>query len=255
VIPVGIFKNTNAYGSMSAQLWGKDALGGLDAAQASNKLLGAGGLVGVVILGPDSKVLWKGSSPFNGSTFYTVAGNPPVPFHDLREAITPLLDQGLFGGLTVPAAAQPIAKLLRVGNLPTAQAMLGALKGDASVTAFKTEMTARLEKLRQDKRALFDDCVKAEKTWDAFKIGMSYVKSFPKAADLADVKAALKIVQASPAVKSNLASKSMYAQLAASGFGTRSKPALAAPTSAAMGQIAQKYGETEFGKYASSIAK
>jgi hypothetical protein len=237
---------------MSAQLWGKDALGGLDAAQAANKLLGSGGLVGVVILGPDAKVLWKGSSPFNGSTFYTVAGNPPVPFHDLREAITPHLDKGLLGGLTVPASAQPVAKLLRAGNLPAAQAMLGGLKGDA--TSFKTELTARLEKLRQDKRALFDDCVKAEKTWDAFKIGMSYVKSFPKAADLADVKAALKLVQASPAVKNNLASKSMYAQLAASGFGTKSKPALAAPTSAAMGQVAQKYGETEFGKYASSIA-
>lgn len=238
---------------MSGQLWGKDALGGLDAAQASNRFLGAGASVGVVILGPDSKVLWKGSDPFKGSTFYTVAGNPPVPFHDLREAITPHLEKGLLGGLTVPVAARPIAKLLRAGNVAVAQAMLGGLKGDASVTAFKEQLTERLEKLRQEKRALLDELVKAEKPWDAFKVGMSYVKSFPKAPDLAEVKTAIKEVQGSPVVKSNLASKSAYAQLAAAGYGTRSKASLAPQTAAAMGQIAQKFGDTEFGKYASTI--
>lgn len=182
-------------------------------------------------------------------------GNPPVPFHDLREGITPHLDKGLFGGLKVPPAAKPVVKAFRAGNVPMALAMLSALKGDAAVTAFKEEVTKRAETLRQEKRALFDDLVKAEKAWDAYKAGVSYVKCFPKAPDLAEVKDALKAVQGSALVKSNLTSKGAYAQLAASGFGSRSKPSLADPTSVAMGQMAQKYGETEFGKYAASIAK
>ena len=252
MIPIGVYKNPNAFGSMSAQLWGKDALTGLDAAMASSKLLGAGATVGVAIVGPDGKVLWKGSDPFKGSTFYTIAGNPPVPFHDLKEGITPHLDKGLLGGLTIPAAAKPFVKVLRTGNLAAAQAMLAGLKGDA--TAFKEELSARLEKLRQEKRALFDELVKAEKSWDAFKVGMSYVKSFPKAPDLAEVKAALKDVQGSAAVKNNLAAKAAYGQLAQAGFGSRSKASLAAQSSAAMGTIAQKYGDTEYGKFAAIIA-
>jgi hypothetical protein len=240
---------------MSAQLWGKDALTGLDAAMASSKLLGAGATVGVAIIGPDGKILWKGSDPFKGSTFYTVPGNPPVPFHDLKEAITPHLETGVLGGLTVPEAAKPIVRLLRSGNVATAQAMLAGLKGDAAVMSFKTQLQERLEKLRVEKRALFDELVKAEKMWDAFKVGMSYVKCFPKAPDLAEVKEALKGVQGSPAVKANLASKGSFSQLAASGFGSKSKTSLEGPTRGAMGQIAQKYGETEFGKYAASIAR
>lgn len=184
-----------------------------------------------------------------------IEGNPPVPFHDLKEGVTPHLDKGLFGGLTVPAAAKPMVRMFRAGNLPLAAAMLAALKGDAKVTAFKDEVTNRLEALRKDKRALFDELVKAEKPWDAYKAGISYVKCFPKAADLAEVKDALKAVQASPVVKSNLTSKSSFAQLATSGFGSRSRPSQADPTSAAMGQLGQKFGETEFGKYATSIAK
>src|SRR5688572_13561077 len=122
---------------MSAQLWGKDALGGLDAARAANKLLGEGRLIGVAVVGPDGKVLFRGSDPFKGSYFYSVPGNPPVPFHDLKEGITPHLDKGLFGGLKVPSAAKPMIKMFRAGNLPVALAMLSALKGDAAVTSFK----------------------------------------------------------------------------------------------------------------------
>jgi hypothetical protein len=240
---------------MSAQLWGKDSLGGLDAARAANKLLGEGRLIGVAIVGPDGKVLFRGSDPFKGSTFYTVEGNPPVPFHDLKEGITPHLDKGIFGGLKVPSAAKPMIKMFRAGNIPVGMAMLAALKGDAAVASFKDEVTARLEAMRKEKRALFDDLVKAEKSWDAYKVGMSYAKCFPKAPDLAEVKDALKAVQGSPAVKSNLTSKGAYSQLASNGFGSRSKPSLADGTSAAMGQMAQKYGETEFGKYAASIAR
>ncbi|RPH50475.1 MAG: hypothetical protein EHM91_02015, partial [Planctomycetota bacterium] len=184
-------------------------------------------MIGVAIVGPDGKVLFRGSDPFKGSYFYSVPGNPPVPFHDLKEGITPHLDKGLLGGLKVPSAAQPMLKFLRVGNLAAAQAMLPGLKGDATVTAFKDELTSRLDALRKEKRALFDDLVKAEKSWDAFKVGMSYVKCFPKAPDLAEVKDALKAVQGSPAVKSNLTSKGAYSQMAAAGFGSRSKPTLA----------------------------
>lgn len=207
----------------------------------------------MVILGPDGTVLYRGSDPFKGSTFYTVPGNPPLPFHDLKQGITPHLEKGLFGGLTVPAAAKPVVKLFKSGNVAAGQVMLNSLKGDAA--AFKEEVQKRLEQSRQDRRALFDSLVKAEKSWDAFKVGMSYVKCFPKAPDLADVKEALKGVQGSPAVKANLASKGSFSQLAASGFGSKSKTSLEGPTRGAMGQIAQKYGETEFGKYAASIAR
>ena len=255
VVPIGLYAKPNAYHSMNTQLWGKEALGGLDAARAANKLLGDGRLIGIAIVGPDGKVLWRGSDPFKGSYFYSVPGNPPVPFHDLKEGITPHLDKGLFGGLKVPVVAKPILKLFRAGNIAVAQAMLAGLKGDVAVTSFKEELTKRIETMRQEKRALFDELVKAEKAWDAYKVGLSYVKCFPKAPDLTEVKDAIKILQGSVVVKSNLASKGAYSQLASSGFGSRSKPTLADPTSVAMGQMAQKYGETEFGKYAASIAR
>ena len=212
-------------------------------------------MIGVAVIGPDGKVLFKGSSPFNGSTFYVMPGNPPVPYHDLKQGVTPHLGKGLFGGLTVPPAAKMAVKFLRAGNVATGMAMISALKGDANVSAFRDEMMNRLEALRKEKRALFDELVKAEKSWDAYKVGMSYVKCYPKAADLAEVKELVKGLQANPAVKNNLTSKGAYASLAGSGFGSKSKPTLAAPTSAAMGQMSQKYGDTEYGKYAASIAR
>ncbi|HYF00204.1 MAG TPA: hypothetical protein VEJ18_14885 [Planctomycetota bacterium] len=226
---------------------------GLDAKQAASKLLGEGQTVGVAILGPDGKVLWKGSDPFKGAFFYPGPGNPPVPFVDLQRAIEPHLDKGLLGGLKVPKAAEPVAKQIRTGNLATAQLMLAGLKGDPDVMSFKDVLLERLEKLRAEKRALFDGLVAAEKSWDAYKVGTSYVKSWPKASDLAEVKEALKKLQSAPAVKDNLAAKAAFSQVAATGFGSRSKASASAQASASMAQIAEKYGATEYGKLAALL--
>lgn len=223
---------------------------GLDAKRASSKLLGDGQLVGVAIVGPDGKVLWKGSDPTKGSYFYQVPGNPPVPFHDLQKAIEPHLEKGLLGGLKVPKAAEPIARQIRTANLATAQLMLAAYKGDAEAMAFKDALLERFEKLRAEKRALVDDLVAGEKPWDAYKVGTSYVKSFPKAKDLAEVKDALKGLQSTPIVKDNLAAKAAFAPLAAAGWGSRSKASGNPQASAGMAQIAHKYGHTEYGKLA-----
>ncbi len=255
MITVGLYKNPAAFASVSAQLWGKDAIAALDAKETASRFLGAGTTVGIAILDPEGKVAWKGSDPFKGSTFYTLPGNPPVPYHDFTQGITPYLDKGLLGGLTVPPAGKPVAKLLRTGNLAGAQAVLATLKGDASIEAFKRTLEDRLEALRRQKWNLFDDLMKAEKAWDAYKVGLSYVRCFPKAPDLAEKKDALKALQANPVVKDNLAAKDAFAKLAASGFGSRGKASMHSQVSVAMGQIAQKFGNTEFGGYAGMIAK
>lgn len=153
----------------------------------------------------------------------------------------------------MPKAAEPVAKQIRTANLATAQLMLAALKGDADVMSFKDALLERFEKLRAEKRALFDGLVAAEKSWDAFKVGASYVKAWPKAADIAEVKEALKKLQSSPAVKDNLAAKAAFAQVAAAGYGSRSKASSSAQASAGMAQIAQKFGETEYGKLAALL--
>jgi len=208
--------------------------------------------VGVVILDPDLRVVWKGSDARKGSTFYQVDGNPTMPFYDLKQNITSHMDKGLLGGLTVPAPAQPIARMIRSGNLAGAQAMLGALKGEA-LASFKQTLEERLENLKKNKRDLIEQFSKAEKPWEAYKVAQSYVRCFPKAADVNDMKALVKVLQESAVVKSNLAAKEGYARLASSGFGSRSKASAITQSVAAMGQFAKKYADTEYGKYAAAV--
>ncbi len=210
---------------------------------------------GIVILDPEGKVVWKGGDAHKGAFFYNTEGKPPIPFADLRTNITPLFDQGLLGGLDVPSNAKPIAKLIKLGNLAGAQALLTRLSGSGPSGEFKEKLVARLEDLRKQKLALFESLASAEKLWEAYKVGDSYVRCFPKAPDLSKIKSAVAALKMKPQVKDNLASQSLFTKVASMAFGSKAKAGADEQAPSLLNKLASKYEGTEFAEYATALAK
>lgn len=230
-------------------------MGALDARNVANRAFGGDvPNAGVVIIDAEGNVAFRGSDANKGSTFYMMPGNPPVPFQDLKANVEKYFDQGLLAGLQVPVQGKMVVKLLKAGNLAQAQAVLASLKGDL-VATFKKTLEERLEALRKKKRELFDGLLKAEKVWDAYKAGQSYVRCFPKAPDVAEVKESIKGLQTNAIVKSNLAAKESFSRIAASGFGSRSSKSAAQQMTPAAEAVAAKYADTEYGRHAANLAK
>jgi hypothetical protein len=236
---------------MSSTLWGKEALCALDTGEATYRSFGAG----IVILDPEGKIIWKGGDPTKGSYFYQGPGAPPVPYEDLKKHIEPHLKKGLLGGLSIPAQAKPVADALKAGDLAGAQARLVALGTSGPAGDFRKEIQGRLEDLRKRKLELFDELSKAGKSWEAFKVGQSYVRCFPKAEDLSKVKGAVSTLQSNAEVKQNLTAKQNFVMITSQAYGSKAKAGSSTQAAPAIGQIAKRYAETEFGRYASDLAK
>ena len=196
----------------------------------------------------------KGGDPRKGNYFtITPEGKPTVAFSLLQEGLKPLLDKGLLGGLTIPPNAKPIAALIKSGDLAAAQTALAGLKSDGPSGEFKKALLDRFAELRKSKRELFDELVKAEKPWDAYKAGQSYVRCFPKADDVSKVKSAVETLKMNALVKSNLSARTSFMQVASLAFSSKSKSGAADQAGPALDQIVKKYSDTEFGRYASSV--
>ena len=81
----------------------------------------------------------------------------------------------------MPFALRPVAEAVKTGQLGAAQLLLKRAPNAGDVGEFKKTLLERLEALRAKKRALFDSLVAADRKWDAYKVGSSYVRCFPKA--------------------------------------------------------------------------
>lgn len=237
---------------MVKALWAADGLNALDARNVVNRTYDG---AGVVILDADGNVAWKGLAPNKGSFIVPSAGKAPLPFYELQKNIKPLLEKGLLGGLTVPSNAKPIAKLIKLGNLAGAQVLLKRLSGSGPSGEFKEALTTRFEELRKRKLALFEEMQKAEKLWEAYKAGDSYVRCFPKADDVSNVKSAVYALKSKKAVKDNLSAKSTYTKIAALAYGSKKRAGATSQAVPLLEKLVQKYDGAEFADYSKKLMR
>ncbi len=263
LIAVAHFKKPERFKGLSTSLWGKASIPVcLDAKGAVNRFLGKGSKVGVVVLDPEGKVVYADGSPHYGSGISVTADGRKIKLviQDLKKGLAKTLDKGLLAGLKVPARFKLLAKAIKLGQMDAAQALLKKIPDNETYKAFKGELTARFEKLRKKKKALFDKMVEEKKEWEAYKVGSSYVRCFPRATDASTVKSAVRKLKYKPVVKENMTAMKMYKKVVNYAFGARSMPTREKPKAEkkareALRQIAKKFSGTEFGKYSAEFTQ
>lgn len=256
LIPIGLFKSPVRFRSMAKMLWGDDYVCGLDAREATyKKLRGDSASAGIIVFGPEGDVLWRGSDPHKGSHFYPEAGRPKVPFADLKKGISAHLKQGLLAGLDIPIQADMIAKAIKCGQLAQAQAYLSQVPKSGALGEFRTALETRFEELRKKKLAHFEELQKAGKDWDAYKVGSSYARCFPRAKDAMKIKSTVRKLAMKKDVRDNLDAKRAFANVVPRVYGSKGKASLRMQAKPALRQIAAKYPKTEFGGACAAIVR
>lgn len=242
---------------MANAFWGSDYVCGLDAnTTAYDRIRGQEKRSAVVIVGPDGELLCRAVDPSQGA-FRLIREDKEVtvPCAVLMDEIQKHLDKGLLAGVAIPEQARLIATAIKCGRLAEAQAYLTAIPDKSPLAELKKTLQARFEDLRKSKLALFEELLKAGKEWDAYKVGESYLRCFPKAEDATKVRTALaKLAQQQP-VRDNLKAKQTYASIAAKVYGSKGQLKLAPQASSALQQIATTMPETEYGAIAAQMSK
>jgi hypothetical protein len=254
-VPIGVFGRPQRFKSLSGKLWGQEISCGLDPGMLINRTLGRGIRdCGVVIFGPDGKALWRGLN-FRHSTMVFRGSRKLLIPSELEKRVKPHLSKGILGGVEIPPMLKPIAALIKAGRLGQAQLMISRLPSRAPYGELKQTVLGRLEEVRTKKRALFDELVAAEKKWDAFKVGSSYVRCFPRAKDASKVRSALSSLKMRPPVKDEYAAKQNFTRLAVLGYGSFARGGSGSRVHAVMASLAKKYPDTEFGRFADALSK
>jgi hypothetical protein len=249
-----VFKQSNRFKSLSATVWGKDVPRALDVGDLANRTFAKSApQAAAVVLGPDGSVLWQGSKLTLGGSYYPTAGRPPVPYADLLKGIKPHLGKGLLGDIKIPAQLEAHANLIKFGKLGAAESALSKVRASGNVADVAKTLCERIEGIRKEKRELFDSLMSAGKLWDAYKVGSSYVRCFSRAKDVSKVRSAVSSMKYKGGVKDNLSAQQSFARLAQIGYGSRAQKAALGQVAAAMKQLAEKKGDTEFGAYASEM--
>jgi len=259
LLPVALFDQPSQFRTFAPKLWGSTMPCALDPTGAAYQGLGDGSDTphAVVVLDPDGNVVFRGADPKKGNSFYNTDGKPPVPYAELKKAMEANKDKGLLGGLEVPSKLDGVAMAIRVGQLATAQSMLAKVSGNGDVATVKAELQKRLDELRQKKLALFTSLAGEEKGWEAYKVGVSYLRCFPKASDTGDVKAKLTALKSKPEVQKNLAAADAFKRLAASCYTpTKLKKEQAEARRKGMcSRFAEKHEGTEYGDLTKGAAQ
>jgi hypothetical protein len=203
--------------------------------------------VGVVIIDPEGRIAWRGGDPHKPNDYYVVPDRQLLPFVALKEHLERHLDKGLLGGLAVPERARPVVEALQAGRLALAQARLAKLE----TGGFEKSLRERLEALRRRKRSRFDDLVRSGDGWGAFKVGQSYLRCFPGAGDVRAVEDAVRTLRARPGVTENLAAREAFAKIVADDGRKEGGPD--AKTRPGLQGVAERYPDTEFGRYAAGL--
>ena len=249
-------KKGKGFDELAKGLWGKDLVVGQDAKDLTYQVFREGvEKAAIVILSPEGKILWRGADPKKGNYFYSRPGRPKMAYADLKENMEPHLDKGLLGGLTVPVQGRPVEAAIKLGDLAQARLLLNRLKGDGGVAEFKDELTERLEALGEKKRASFDALMAAGKIWDAYKVGSSYARCFPKAEGAKKVKSDLRSLKSKPEVRDNLKAQKTFIKTVALAYGPTGKPEMKEKVGQALEKMAGKYSDTEFGVYAAKFTR
>jgi hypothetical protein len=206
------------------------------------------------VLGPNFKVLYKGGNAFKGQYYVNTAGKPSLNFVALKNGLKKVGNQGLLGGLKIPAAAQRVVALVKAAQLSNALNGLKYLPEKGEVGDFRKELTKRIEALQVQKKKIFDDLEKAGKKWQAFKAGSSYLRVFPQAKDASAVRTKVSKLQYDKDVKKELAAKGALGRVLAMAYGPRSNTNTRRGAWALFKQIVDTYKGTEAAKTAAKFA-
>ena len=199
-----------------------------------------------MVLDPEGNVTATVGNPHEGSMFYQDAAQTPVPFAELKRAVDPQLKGGLLGGLAVPAAAKPLAKALKLGQLATVQASLASIPdGSPDLGAFKAELTKRLDALRARKLELFSALEKDGKKWEAGKVGESLLRCFPNAKEAGEVRGRVDKLKQEDVVRKNTEARGYFLKILELGYGFASNATQRAGVKASCAELVRRYPNTE----------
>jgi hypothetical protein len=227
----------------------------LDSGSVICKTFGDGKQPAIVILGPDSEVLFTGGGAHDGNSYTDKSFTVPYNLAVLKEGYEKAKDKGLLGGLTVPAEAKSVAELLKRGQIAQADQYVQRLPDQGAVGDFKKELVKRLEALRVSKRELFDKLEKDGKKWEAFKVGTSYLRVFPQAKDRNDVSGKVTALQNDASVRKNQESQQVFYNLLPQIYGPARNAAFLAQAKTIFQQFAEKYKDTECATLAGEFIK
>ena len=246
-------KPSGFYG-MSNRLWGRKTVCALDAGTTVCSTVAKGGLPAIVILGPDFKFLYQGGHANKGNFYVMAPGNPPLNFVAFENGLGKCKDKGLLGGLKVPAAAKRLISAVKAAQLSNVLAFLKSLPDKGEPGKFKKELTKRIEALQVQKRKLFDSFDKAGKKWLAYKAGASYLRVFPGAKDLNEVRGKVGKLQYDKDVRKELLARQNFRRALVLVYGPRRKAVDVKNAAKYFKQIATHFKGTEFGKMAAKMA-
>lgn len=207
-----------------------------------------------MILDPQGKIVHRSTDPSKGGHFYNTADKPRVPYADLRQGMSRHNKTGLLHGIEIPPKLAPIAGAIKQGQLAKAQAWLKKVPESGSYGTVRAELEKRLEELRGQKLAFFETLLADGKHWDAYKVGASYARCFPKAPDAAQIKSRLAALKEQPPVKKSLDARTSFRRYALGCYGPRRKVKDPAQAAAHFRRFASKHEGTEYGEAAGRVA-
>lgn len=241
---------------MASKIWGDTTLCALDAAGATYAALGDGKtLHAIVVLDPEGKIVHRSTDIEKGNSYYAVEGKPYVPFADLKRAIEPRKGEGLLGGVTVPERLAPIAAAIKQGLLAKAQAMLAKVRDSGESGTFKAELTKRLDDLAQKKLALFESLLSEGRSWDAYKVGASYLRCFPEGKGASGVKEKMTALRSNAEVKQQVDAREAFRKAALALCGPKPLVRNAAQVQKVFRKLAGEHDGTEYGNAAKAISE
>jgi hypothetical protein len=237
-------------------LWGETTVCALDAGGATYTALGDGKtLHAIVILDPEGKIVHRSTDIEKGNSYYAIEGKPYVPFADLKKAIEGRKGEGLLGGVTVPERLAPITAAIKQGQLAKAQAMLTKVRDSGESGAFKAELTKRLDELAQKKLALFESLLSEGRSWDAYKVGASYLRCFPDGKGAAGVKEKMTALKSNAEVKKQVDAREAFRKAALALCGPKPLVHNPAQVQKVFRKLATEHDGTEYGTAAKAISE
>ena len=244
----------NNFPGLHNRLWGNALVGGLDCGTFSMSRVAGGGMPSIVVYGPDFEKIYTGGECYKGSWYMKGPGNPPVNYVALKEGLGKVGNKGIFGGLKVPDAARRLVPVIKAAQLSNALRGLKTLPGDGDTGAFKTEVTKRIEALRDRKKKIFEDLEKAGDKWGAFKAGSSYTRVFPTEKDTSAIRSKVGKLQWDADVKKQIMAQQTFQRLVPMIYGPRRNPAAVKQKAQLFKQLVERFKGTEFADLAAKLA-
>lgn len=254
---MGHFEKPYNFKLMCGRLWGDSFLCALDPGNAVYDLLRRGrDHAAIVVFDSEGKMVHCGTNPASANRYYpSIPGKPRVITQDLKEAFADYLDDSPLHGLRIPTAADTAVKMINKAQYGMAMKLLERLPDSGETGEFRSEILKRLEKIKDNKLAFMENLEQQGNKWGAYKVGMSFLRTFPAAGEASRIKMKLRSLRRDSEVKKEAEAQEMFLKLISMCCGSKSKAAARSQARTAFSQLAGRFEGTEYGELAKLMAR